>query len=160
MGAGVFHNMQYDSAINSVINREETSLLQNATFSFFSQWITRKNCFLLLSIINSALFFFIATTGSNNLKETYQIKNKIVQDCLIAADIFASGLYGAFFFETLRLARLKPRNKEWLLLPFAIISASSFFSAGREGALSVKNNTIFANCMGMLAFLFRNINSI
>ncbi|OGT46129.1 MAG: hypothetical protein A3E82_00490 [Gammaproteobacteria bacterium RIFCSPHIGHO2_12_FULL_38_11] len=137
------------------INSEPTQ------FNFFSNYSLSKKMKITLAIFNAILFFTISKVGADSAKKIQALNTNTGDNILLTSAIFSAVYYGVFFYLTLGIMQLYPKDKlEKILTFFAIISASAFFTAGKEGAesLGISEPIAFAN--GFILFLFRIVNCV
>jgi hypothetical protein len=113
------------------------------------------------SLFNGALFFAVFEAGVKNIYQTFKIGGLGAD---IAMDIVGAGAclcYAMFFYKTLESLSLKPKNiLEAILVLLAPFAASSYFSAGKEGAESLSIITQLAITIGVVLFLLRMVNCV
>lgn len=110
--------------------------------------------------LNGVLYFFIAAAGAGNLKNFFHLENDSAMQAMYGLGAGASLCYGMFSYKTMEGLTLKPTTAVgWTLSALAPIAASSFLTAGIEGAtiLGISGGAI---PLGIILFLLRNVNMI
>lgn len=114
---------------------------------------------LIFSLLNGILYSVIAVLGIKNLEQIFNFKNTSIFYLISIGSIICYSAFSYKFFESMSL---KPTSfLSWILLFLSPIAASSFLSAGIQGAsqLNLFNNETCI-IIGILLFFFRTLNLI
>ncbi len=112
-----------------------------------------------LALLNGCLYFILAVSGGANLQRLLNFES---QNCIYVICLLAAFVYGTFAFKAFETMTLKPPNYyTWLFAIISPLAATSFFTAGIEGAqlLHFSNLALIISC-AIILFIMRAINFI
>lgn len=117
----------------------------------------------LLAVTNGALYFYVSAAGTDNLRKLFHLEKESPEiDLMIYGfGIGASVCFASFSYLMLENISLRPKTV--LSVGLAILSpiaASSFLTAGEEGAAFMGINKNAALGFGIFLYLFRMISMI
>lgn len=119
-------------------------------------------CSIIISVINGALYFFMAAAGSENLEKLTQLEgNSDANIATYCLGVGASIGYTMFVYKTLESLTLRAKSCLSIVLSIlAPFAASAFLTGGIEGAMLVNIGSGFAIVIGILLFLLRTVTMV
>jgi hypothetical protein len=133
--------------------------MKNTTQNSLSFTQILRSYAIPVSVTNGLLYFTVAIAGSINLQNIFKFINSPL---MIFVSLGAAICYGMFTYKSLEHLNLRPKKwLSWVLALLAPFAASSFLTAGIEGAakLHIFNlQTVVA--IGVVLFFMRTINFI
>lgn len=139
---------------------DTSSLLSKNQSSFFAT-NRLKIFYSTLSLINGALYFAVAAAGGDNVERIFDFHGPTADIMVDVVGGFSSLCYTMFFYKTLESLSIKPKNVlEGGLACLAPLAASSFFTAGLEGAKKLGIQTETALILAILLFILRMVNCV
>lgn len=112
----------------------------------------------VMALTNGALYFFVAAAGSENYQNVFDLEKDSPE---MKALIYGLGLgsslcYACFNYMMFENLTLKPKHPmSFIFAALAPISASSFLTAGQEGAKYMGIHSYVALGLGMSMYFFR-----
>jgi hypothetical protein len=93
------------------------------------------------SLINAALYFFVASAGVNNIKKLFDLTDSDATKNLLGVGVGASLCYGMFSYKMIENLTLKPTAPLSIVMTsLAPFAASTFMTAGIEGSKTIDDN--------------------
>ena len=115
----------------------------------------------ILSMINGALYFAIATEGGGNIRALFRLSGHTANVVIFGASVGASLVYTMFTYKTLESLSLKINSvSKCILSLLAPFSAAAFLTAGKDGAELLHFGSTAALSIGISLFGLRMVNCI
>lgn len=127
------------------------------------KWPLKELSLTALAATNGALYFFVAAAGAENYQKLFQLEkdSPSMKAILYGFGLGSSICFSAFNYMVFKNLTIKPTHAmSCILVGLSPISASSFLTAGKQGAEYIGLNEHLALGLGLAMYAFRMITMI